>query len=85
LPFPWKTRSFINPDGTFLGGPTYHSGLTGRKNGVDTYGEYCRHSGNALSGKDPSRIDRVGAYVARYAAKNVVAAGLASECEITLS
>jgi S-adenosylmethionine synthetase len=80
-----KTRIFINPDGTFLGGPTYHSGLTGRKNGVDTYGEYCRHSGNALSGKDPSRIDRVGAYVARYAAKNVVAAGLASECEITLS
>ena len=80
-----KTRIFINPDGPFLGGPTYHSGLTGRKNGVDTYGEYCRHSGNALSGKDPSRIDRVGAYVARYAAKNVVAAGLASECEITLS
>ena len=80
-----KTRVFLNPDGPFIGGPTYHSGLTGRKNGVDTYGEYCRHSGHALSGKDPSRIDRVGAYAARYAAKNVVAAGLASECEITLS
>ncbi len=80
-----KTRVFVNPDGPFLGGPTYHSGLTGRKNGVDTYGEYSRHSGNALSGKDPSRIDKVGAYAARYAAKNVVAAGLASECEITLS
>ena len=80
-----KTRIFVNPDGPFLGGPTYHSGLTGRKNGVDTYGEYSRHSGNALSGKDPSRIDKVGAYAARYAAKNVVAAGLASECEITLS
>lgn len=80
-----NTRIFINPDGPFLGGPSYHSGLTGRKNAVDTYGEYCRHSGNALSGKDPARIDRVGAYAARYAAKNVVAAGLASECEVTLS
>ncbi|RJR46771.1 MAG: methionine adenosyltransferase [Desulfobacteraceae bacterium] len=80
-----KTRIFVNPDGLFLGGPSYHSGLTGRKNGVDTYGEYSRHSGNALSGKDPSRIDKVGAYAARYAAKNIVAAGLASECEITLS
>ncbi|MEW6664943.1 MAG: methionine adenosyltransferase [Thermodesulfobacteriota bacterium] len=80
-----KTRIFINPDGPFLGGPSYHSGLTGRKNGVDTYGEYARHSGNALSGKDPARIDRVGAYAARHAAKNVVAAGLAAECEVTLS
>jgi S-adenosylmethionine synthetase len=80
-----NTWIFINPDGPFLGGPSYHSGLTGRKNAVDTYGEYCRHSGNALSGKDPARIDRVGAYAARYAAKNVVAAGLASECEVTLS
>ena len=62
-----------------------HSGLTGRKNDVDTYGEYARHSGNALSGKDPMRIDRVGAYAARYAAKNVVAAGLAEECEVQLS
>jgi S-adenosylmethionine synthetase len=80
-----RTRIFINPDGPYLGGPTHHSGLTGRKSAVDTYGEYARHSGDALSGKDPLRIDRVGAYAARYAAKNVVAAGLASECEIMLS
>jgi S-adenosylmethionine synthetase len=81
-----KTRIFINPDGPFLvGGPSVHSGLTGRKNAIDTYGEYSRHSGAALSGKDPTRIDRVGAYAARYAAKNVVAAGLATECEVQLS
>jgi len=80
-----KTRVFINPNGFFPGGPSYHSGLTGRKNAVDTYGEFSRHSGDALSGKDPMRIDRVAAYVARYAAKNVVAAGLASECEVALS
>lgn len=81
-----KTRIFINPDGPFVpGGPAMHSGLTGRQNAVDTYGEYSRHSGAALSGKDPLRIDRVGAYVARYAAKNVVAAGLADECEVQLS
>lgn len=80
-----QTRIFVNPDGPFLGGPAHHSGLTGRKNAVDTYGEYSRHSGNALSGKDPSRIDRVGAYMARYAAKNLVAAGLAKECEVVLS
>ena len=81
-----KTRMFINPDGPFvIGGPSVHSGLTGRKNAIDTYGEYSRHSGAALSGKDPMRIDRVGAYAARYAAKNVVAAGLADECEIQLS
>jgi S-adenosylmethionine synthetase len=81
-----KTRIFVNPDGpVVVGGPSYHSGLTGRKSAVDTYGEYARHSGKALSGKDPLRIDRAGAYVARYAAKNVVAAGLASECEVTLS
>ena len=67
------------------GGPTAHSGLTGRKTGVDTYGEYARHSGAALSGKDPMRIDRVAAYAARYAAKNVVAAELAGECEVSLS
>jgi S-adenosylmethionine synthetase len=80
------TRIFINPDGPFLiGGPSVHSGLTGRKNAIDTYGEYSRHSGAALSGKDPLRIDRIGAYAARYAAKNVVAAGLARECEIVLS
>jgi S-adenosylmethionine synthetase len=80
-----RTRIFINPDGPYLGGPIHHSGLTGRKTAVDTYGEYARHSGDALSGKDPLRIDRVGAYAARYAAKNVVAAGLASECEVMLS
>jgi S-adenosylmethionine synthetase len=80
-----KTRIFVNPDGPYLGGPMHHSGLTGRKSAVDTYGEYARHSGDALSGKDPMRIDRVGAYAARYAAKNVVAAGLASECEVMLS
>jgi S-adenosylmethionine synthetase len=79
------TRILINPDGPYLGGPTHHSGLTGRKSAVDTYGEYARHSGDALSGKDPLRIDRVGAYAARYAAKNVVAAGLALECEVMLS
>ncbi|CAN2043228.1 S-adenosylmethionine synthase [Candidatus Magnetomoraceae bacterium gMMP-1] len=80
-----NTRIFINPEGPSLEAPHYHSGLAGRKNAVDTYGEYCRHSGKALSGKDPLRIDRVAAYAARYAAKNVVAAGLASECEIMLS
>lgn len=80
------TRIFINPEGVFLtGGPSIHSGLTGRKNAIDTYGEYSRHSGAALSGKDPLRIDRSGAYAARYAAKNVVAAGLADECEVLLS
>lgn len=80
-----RTRINVNPDGPYQGGPPHHSGLTGRKNAVDTYGEYARHSGKALSGKDPIRIDRIGAYVARYAAKNVVAAGLAAECEVLLS
>jgi S-adenosylmethionine synthetase len=81
-----RTRIFINPDGPFLiGGPAVHSGLTGRKTAIDTYGEYARHSGAALSGKDPLRIDRIGAYAARYAAKNVVAAGLARECEVQLT
>jgi len=80
-----KTRIFINPNGRVKGGPAYHSGLAGRKNAIDTYGEYCRHSGKALSGKDPIRIDRIGAYAARHAAKNIVAAGLAKECEIMLS
>jgi S-adenosylmethionine synthetase len=79
------TRIFINPEGPIpLGGPVLHAGLTGRKNAIDTYGEYARHAGAALSGKDPLRIDRIGAYAARHAAKNVVAAGLASECEVTL-
>ncbi len=80
------THYFINPEGPVIGGgPAVHSGLTGRKTGIDTYGEYARHSGAALSGKDPMRIDRVGAYAARYAAKNAVAAGLATECEVQLS
>jgi S-adenosylmethionine synthetase len=81
-----RTHIFINPDGPVVGGgPALHSGLTGRKTAVDTYGEYSRHSESALSGKDPSRIDRVGAYAARYAAKNVVAAGLAQACEVHLA
>ena len=81
-----KTQIFVNPEGPVIGGgPAAHSGLTGRKTGIDTYGEYARHSGAALSGKDPFRVDRVGAYAARYAAKNVVAAGLAKECEVQLS
>ncbi|ARV57789.1 methionine adenosyltransferase [Nostocales cyanobacterium HT-58-2] len=81
-----NTKIFINPDGPFIkGGPAVHSGLTGRKNAIDTYGEYAKHSGSALSGKDPIRIDRVGAYAARYAAKNIVAANLADECEVQLS
>jgi S-adenosylmethionine synthetase len=81
-----NTRIFINPDGQFIvGGPATHSGLTGRKNAIDTYGEYSKHSGSALSGKDPVRIDRIGAYAARYAAKNIVAAKLADECEVQLS
>lgn len=81
-----NTRIFVNPDGPFIsGGPSVHSGLTGRKNAIDTYGEYSRMSGAALSGKDPTRIDRIGAYAARHAAKNVVASGLAGECEVQLS
>jgi len=81
-----ETRIFIEGNGTLaVGGPEVHAGLTGRKTAIDTYGEYSRHSGAALSGKDPSRIDRIGAYAARYAAKNVVAAGLAEQCEVQLS
>jgi S-adenosylmethionine synthetase len=83
--FDKRTRVLINPEGAYAGGPMNHSGLTGRKNAVDTYGEYSRHSGKALSGKDPMRIDRIGVYAARYAAKNIVAAGLAGECEVVLS
>ena len=81
-----RTEIFVNPRGLLhKSGPAAHSGMTGRKTASDTYGGYARHSGSALSGKDPTRIDRVGAYAARYAAKNVVAAGLAEECEIQLS
>jgi S-adenosylmethionine synthetase len=80
------TRIFIDLGNSLtVGGPAVHSGLTGRKTAIDTYGEYARHSGSALSGKDPSRIDRSGAYAARYAAKNIVAASLADECEVQLS
>ncbi|KPJ95070.1 MAG: S-adenosylmethionine synthetase [Gammaproteobacteria bacterium SG8_11] len=81
-----KSHVYINPAGPITkGGPAVHSGLTGRKNATDTYGQYCRHSAAALSGKDPSRIDRTGNYIARYAAKNIVAAGMAEECEVQLS
>jgi S-adenosylmethionine synthetase len=76
----------INPGGPLVGGgPLVHSGLTGRKTGIDSYGEFARQSGAALSGKDPLRIDRIGAYAARHAAKNLVAAELAEECEVQLS
>lgn len=81
-----ETEIFVNPQGAFpKSGPASHSGMTGRKSASDTYGGYARHSGSALSGKDPSRVDRVGAYAARHAAKNIVAAGLAEECEVQLS
>ena len=80
------TRIFVNPTGRFLiGGPAGDSGRTGRKLIVDTYGGYARHGGGAFSGKDPSKVDRSAAYMARYLAKNVVAAGLADRCEIQLS
>ena len=81
-----KTRFFINPTGKFvIGGPMGDSGLTGRKIIVDTYGGFARHGGGAFSGKDPTKVDRSGAYAARYIAKNIVAAGLARECEIELA
>jgi S-adenosylmethionine synthetase len=81
-----KTEIHINAGGDYeIGGPMQHAGLTGRKNGIDTYGEIARQSGSALSGKDPSRIDRTGAYAARHAAKNVVAAGIAERCEVHLA
>ena len=80
-----NTKYFINPTGRFaIGGPAGDSGLTGRKLIVDTYGGYARHGGGAFSGKDPSKVDRSGAYMARYLAKNVVAAGLAHKCEIQI-
>ena len=81
-----RTHMLINPTGRFLiGGPAGDSGLTGRKLIVDTYGGYARHGGGAFSGKDPSKVDRSAAYLARYLAKNVVAAGLADRCEVQLS
>ena len=84
--FDGNTRIFVNPTGRFvLGGPAGDSGLTGRKIIADTYGGYARHGGGAFSGKDPTKVDRSAAYAARYAAKNVVAAGLARRCEIQLA
>lgn len=80
------TKFFINPTGRFvIGGPNGDSGLTGRKIIVDTYGGYARHGGGAFSGKDCTKVDRSAAYAARYAAKNIVAAGLADKCEIQLA
>ena len=81
-----ETKYFINPTGRFvIGGPHGDAGLTGRKIIVDTYGGYARHGGGAFSGKDCTKVDRSAAYAARYVAKNIVAAGLASKCEIQLS
>ena len=81
-----NTKYYINPTGRFVvGGPQGDSGLTGRKIIVDTYGGYARHGGGAFSGKDPSKVDRYAAYAARWVAKNVVAAGLATKCEVELA
>ena len=81
-----KTIYYVNPTGRFvIGGPQGDCGLTGRKIIVDTYGGYSRHGGGAFSGKDPTKVDRSAAYAARYVAKNIVAAGLASKCEIQLA
>lgn len=81
-----KTKYYINPTGRFeLGGPAADSGLTGRKIIVDTYGGYCAHGGGAFSGKDPTKVDRSAAYMARYICKNVVAAGLAKKIQIQVS
>lgn len=79
------TKVYINPTGRFvLGGPAADTGLTGRKIIADTYGGYARHGGGAFSGKDPTKVDRSAAYMARYLAKHIVAAGLADKCEIQL-
>lgn len=80
------TKIFVNPTGRFvIGGPQGDAGLTGRKIIVDTYGGYARHGGGAFSGKDPTKVDRSAAYAARYVAKNIVAAGLAEQCEVELA
>ena len=81
-----NTKYYVNPTGRFvIGGPAGDSGLTGRKIIVDTYGGYAAHGGGAFSGKDPTKVDRSGAYMARYIAKNIVAAGLAKRCTISLA
>ena len=81
-----RTKIYVNPTGRFVtGGPKGDSGLTGRKIIVDTYGGYARHGGGAFSGKDPSKVDRSASYMARYIAKNVVAAGIAEKCEVQLA
>ena len=81
-----RTKYYINPTGRFvIGGPEGDSGLTGRKIIVDTYGGHSSHGGGAFSGKDPTKVDRSGAYMARYIAKNIVAAGIASRCEVQLA
>ena len=89
IPEAWltdQTKFHINPTGRFvIGGPMGDAGLTGRKIIVDTYGGMARHGGGAFSGKDPSKVDRSGAYAARYVAKNLVAAGLADRCEVQIS
>ena len=80
------TKFYVNPTGRFVvGGPAADSGLTGRKIIVDTYGGYAAHGGGAFSGKDPTKVDRSAAYMARYVAKNLVAAGLAAKCQIELA
>ena len=88
LPKEWlkDTKYLINPTGRFvIGGPQGDCGLTGRKIIVDTYGGACPHGGGAFSGKDPSKVDRSAAYAARYVAKNIVAAGLAKQCQIQVA
>ena len=81
-----ETKIFVNPTGRFVvGGPCSDSGLTGRKIIVDTYGGYSRHGGGAFSGKDPTKVDRSGAYAARWVAKNIVAKGLAKKCEVQIA
>ena len=80
------TKIYVNPTGRFvIGGPMGDSGLTGRKIIIDTYGGYSRHGGGSFSGKDPTKVDRTGAYVTRYIAKNIVAAGYARRCEVQLA
>ena len=86
MPMDENTKYYINPTGRFVvGGPQGDTGLTGRKIIVDTYGGYARHGGGAFSGKDPSKVDRSAAYATRWVAKNIVAAGLAKQCEVQVA